>query len=83
MEPGTRDKDPPPLSESEIDDAFASIARELKVPPLTFTSQEQEILDLYDQIQELRLENALMDAQISQGKGTGTLIKPSLYTTTS
>ena len=70
MEPTTNNQDPPPLNESEIDDAFASIAQDLKVPPLALTAQESEILDLYDQIQELRLENALMDAQISQAKGT-------------
>ncbi|MCJ1325418.1 hypothetical protein MMC10_002081 [Thelotrema lepadinum] len=70
MEPTTNNQDPPPLNESEIDDAFASIAQDLKVPPLALTAQESEILDLYDQIQELRLENALMDAQISQAKAS-------------
>ena len=53
-------------TDQEIDNAFAAIADKLKPRPLAFSDKESEILRLYDAIQEKRLENAMMQAQIDE-----------------
>ena len=70
MDQVTSNEEARPLKDVELDDAFTEIAKDTKVSTVSFSPQETEILDLYDQLQDLRLENALMNAQISQAKGT-------------
>ena len=51
-------------SESEIrDQAFVDIAASISPDGPTFTDQELLVLSLYDQLHELRLEHALLEAQ--------------------
>ena len=53
-------------ADQEIDNAFAAIADKLKPRSLAFSEKELEILRLYDAVQEKRLENAMMQAQIDE-----------------
>lgn len=53
--------------DSRVDTDFASIVDELKPVTISFSDKEQAILAVYDSLQEMRLENAMMEAQISHG----------------
>ena len=52
--------------DKDVADAFADLAR-IRQPrdSVSFTETEQKILELYDQLSELRLERALLEAQAS------------------
>ena len=62
---------PSSATEDEIDGSFASLAR---VPSsrgkITFSERETKILELYDELAEIKLEIALLEAQdrITEGE---------------
>ena len=58
--------------EVEVDHAFADISKNLNLTSFSLTPKEAEILELYDTLKELRLESVLLEAQISQSKGSAT-----------
>jgi hypothetical protein len=50
--------------DAELDRAFVDVTRSLPSrAPVSFTEPEQKLLDLHDQLEELRLERALLEAQ--------------------
>jgi hypothetical protein len=57
------------IEETQIDEAFRALADEFNPKNISFSEKELEILELYDNLKELKLENALMEAQVSQPEG--------------
>jgi len=56
--------------ESKLDSAFAELASSLPSRGLvSLTDREQSILNLHDQLAELRLESALLEAQQKLAQG--------------
>ena len=52
--------------DKDVADAFANLANTRQPrDSVSFTETEQKILELYDQLSELRLERALLEAQAS------------------
>ena len=60
-----------PTEDTRTDAEFAAIADKLPPTTITFSDKEQQILDVYDSLQEMRLENAMMEAQILRGDDIG------------
>ena len=60
-----------PTEDSRIDLDFVSIADKLRPATISFSDKEQEILAIYDSLQEMRLENAMIEAQVSHGDQIG------------
>lgn len=58
---------------SELDAAFADYANHELVDTLSLYEIESQILCLYDQLIELRLERAIIDSQIESPSGAGQL----------
>ena len=59
------------VGDKEVDESFAEFAKRLPSrEPVTFTERETRILEIYDQLMELRLEGALLDAQSNLGRGS-------------
>lgn len=60
--------------DADIDDAFLDIANSLSLPdPLPLSEQEAQTLDLYDQLEDLRLTRALLEAQATHEKGNASV----------
>lgn len=62
---------------SSTDAAFASFAAQKSGDALPFYEIEGQILELWDQLNELRLEKALLEAQGTVPSGTTTVELPS------
>ena len=61
----------PEKSDKDIDAALAGFADDTwSRDALSFSPQEQRVLDLYDQLKELELEKALVQAQNDHANGT-------------
>ena len=58
---------------SELDAAFADYANHELVDTVSLYEIESQILCLYDQLIELRLERAILDSQIELPSGAGQL----------
>lgn len=58
------------IENSELDTAFVSYADHEPVDRLSLYEVERQILCLYDQLIELRLERAILEAQIELPPGT-------------
>lgn len=58
---------------SELDAAFMDYANHELVDNLSLYAIESQILCLYDQLIELRLERAILDSQIELPSGAGQL----------
>ena len=46
-----------------IDSAYVEFAESIPLDTVVFSARELQLLELYDQLQELRLEHALLEAQ--------------------
>ena len=56
--------------DAETDDAFVDIAKNLSLQdPLPLSDRETEVLDLYDQLEDLKLTRALLEAEAAHDKG--------------
>ena len=58
------------MTASQVDEGFARIPDILgQRPAVEFSGNETEILELHDRLEEIRLERAVTEAQISRSKG--------------
>ena len=55
--------------ETALDRSFAELVSEVHIPAVNFSPKEQQILDLWAELQEQRVENALLEAQVKLEKG--------------
>ncbi|MCJ1385642.1 hypothetical protein MMC17_008765 [Xylographa soralifera] len=61
------------------DNSFADLLRSIpSCDTVLLTDREQDILNLYDQLSDLRLEHALLQAQQNKGRATGHQVFPSV-----
>ena len=57
-------------SDSEVDQGFVAIANDVEnVHEALFSDQEAEILECYDQLEDLRLQRAILEAHASNAEG--------------